>query len=66
MVTSYDLPEASSIKDSRPLFPFFLPADFVYMRLAFGGSSFTFDLDGYGSVSLLDFIGFRNNFGMSI
>ncbi len=40
--------------------------DFVYLRLALGGSSFAFDLDGDGSVELLDFIGFRNNFGMSI
>ncbi len=63
MVTSYDLPKH---RQSKTPDPFFLPADFVYMRLAFGGSSFTFDLDGYGSVSLLDFIGFRNNFGMSI
>ncbi len=40
--------------------------DFTYFRLALGGSSFAFDLDGDGNVNVLDFIGFRNNFGMSI
>lgn len=41
-------------------------ADFAALRLAFGGSSFTFDVDGDGIISAADFSAFRLRYGVII
>jgi hypothetical protein len=41
-------------------------SDFIAFRLAFGGTSTTFDFDGDGAVAASDFIQFRLRFGATI